>query len=69
MKSHNSTESATQERDDFTIYKNLRSIVLSENEEFQLFAREVFERPERRERRCRLAPVVRRFVEEYYEHR
>ena len=47
----------------------MRSIVLGENEEFQAFAKEVFDRPERREARCRLSPVVRRFVEEYYEHR
>ena len=70
MECNDITESLpTQEREDFNIYKHMRSIVLGENEEFQAFAREVFERPERRQARCSLAPVVRRFVEEYYEHR
>ena len=59
----------SQEREDFNIYKHMRSIVLCENEEFQAFAKEIFERPERREARCQLANVARRFVEEYYEHR
>ena len=67
MSRHHSIPS--QERDDFNIYKHLRSIVLSENDEFQAFAKEVFGRPERKRARCKLDHIVRRFVEDYFEHR